>query len=117
MIQKDVLLAVCDAIVTKNLETLGKRIIREDRSRYAERRHRALDLHVVHTQWCLSPQSVDRALTDAWETVPFLLSAYGADDDLIQRITPILDTYTRELLNFRIPHTSENLARRFERDL
>ena len=116
-VSPETLLAACDALVTCQLETLGKRIMSADRSRYSARRDTGVATYEVHTLWTMSAQAVDKSLAGLWVTASAVLSRLGLTEAGVERVVASLDTYVRELVQFRLPHELENLARRLGRDL
>lgn len=109
------LLAVCDVLVFKTLETLGKKIVRDGRERY-----RALGTrpwHVAHTLWQVPPSMISRSLSRAWDVVPALLDTHGCCGVTSRQVTEMLDSYIHDLVLSGRPHSVRELAVRFERDL
>lgn len=109
------LLAVCDVLVFKTLETLGKKIVREGRERF-----RALGTrpwYEAHTIWQVSPAVVTRALSRAWDVVPALLDTHGCCGVTSVQVTAMLDSYLSEIVLGGRHHSITALAQRFERDL
>ena len=107
------LLAVCDELCVKTLETLGKYVVRAERSR-----HNALagrPFYLAHTIWPPDPHTVDRVLRDAWVVVPPLIDAHGACCDVTARqVVDVLDTYIKDLAITGTAHNLGELAYRFE---
>lgn len=109
------LLAVCDVLVLKALEHMGKWIVRAERSRY-----RALDgkpFHLAHTFWQPDDATVDKALKDAWLVVPAMLDTYGCCDVTSRQVTDMLDSYVHDLVITGTRHSIADLHYRFERYL
>src|SRR3546814_20069883 len=70
--ERSALLDVCDVLVLKALDSLGRKIIRQPRSRFKEFGGRPW--HVAHTQWRPDVKDVDRTLDSAWDVLPALLT-------------------------------------------
>lgn len=102
-------LAVCDVLVYKALEAMGKRLVRSDRSRY--RILGARPVHTAHMLWPPSDAEVDKALRGAWDVVPALIP----DPVRARRITLALDSYVHDLVITGTAHTRDELAYRLER--
>src|SRR3546814_19120160 len=69
--ERSALLDVCDVLVLKALDSLGRKIIRQPRSRFKEFGGRPW--HVAHTQWRPAVTDVDRTLDSTWDVLPSLL--------------------------------------------
>ena len=121
------LLAVCDVLVIKALENLGKKIVRyraaeeaaQDTSvRWAEGRSRNRLLgkrpwYVAHTIFRPSDEDVCRALKDAWDVVTPLWQTYGCCEVTPQQVTEMLDEYVHDLAITSTTHHIMELAYRF----
>jgi hypothetical protein len=110
--QTSTLLAVCDVLVLKALEAMGKYIVRAERSR-----HRTLDsrpYHVAHTVWQPTDAVVDKALKNAWDVVPALLDVHGCCDVTALQVTRMLDAYVHDLVITGTPHSIAELLYRFD---
>lgn len=90
----DPLAVACESIVVRALEVLGKRIVRQRRSRWVQLG--ATPWYEVHTLWSPKETDVNATLEHAWDLVPDLCIRWGHDDPvgLAQR----LDAYTRQLV-------------------
>lgn len=110
--QAPALLAVCDVLVVRALEAVGKHIVRADRHRYPAMRGRPW--HTAHTLWRPEPQRVDKGLQGAWDVVPAMLSAHGCCGVTARQITTMLDDYARDLLITGTQHDLSELRYRFE---
>lgn len=105
------LLAVCDVLVLKALETMGKWIVRIERSR-----HRALGtrpFYLAHTLWPPSDDIVTKALRGAWDVVPALMNGHGCCDVTSVQVTRMLDSYVHDLVITGTAHRLPELAYRF----
>lgn len=105
------LLAVCDVLCLKALETMGKWIVRADRSRY-----RALGtrpFYLAHTLWQPADETVTKALRGAWDVVPALMDGHGCCDVTSLQITRMLDGYVHDLVITGTQHCLPELAYRF----
>jgi len=108
------LLAVCDVLVLKALEALGKFIVRAERSRY--RTLGTKPWHVAHTLWQPTDTQVDKALRSAWDVVPAMVDTHGFGPSPV-KITTTLDDYVHDLAVTGTPHTLGELRYRFEAHL
>lgn len=120
--QSPALLAVCDVLVVRVLEAIGKLIIRWDRSR-RDTDHR---LHEVHTVWQpnaipvpgkdrpLFDPPVEKSLQEAWDVIPAMLDNHGCCGVNSAQVTGMLDAYVRDLLITGTPHNLADLHYRFE---
>lgn len=104
------LLAVCDVLVVKALESMGKWIVRMDRSRYRMNGGRPYVL--MHTVWQPDDTVVDKALRGAWDVVPALLSVHGCCGVTAGEVTTVLDDYVHDLVITGTPHTLPELGYR-----
>ena len=106
------LVAACDVLVLRALELLGKRIVRDDRSRYGRLNGRPW--HEAHCLWQPDLAMEDRALRGAWSMVPELLSRYPCGDVRPAELTAVLDRYVRELVRSHRAHDGFELAYRLD---
>lgn len=109
------LLAVCDVLVVRALEGLGKRIVRADRSRYRVLGTRPW--HEAHTIWRPDEQEVVKTLKGSWDVIPALLSNHGICGVTVREVTSLLDTYVRDLAITGTSHKIEELQWRLEEKL
>ena len=70
--ERSALLAVSDVLVYRSLEVVGKRIVRAERRRFKLLGTRPW--HEAHTLWLPDGNTVEKALSGAWDVVPALLS-------------------------------------------
>lgn len=105
------LLAVCDVLVLKALEAMGKWIVRADRSRFKVLGGRPF--HVAHTLWTTTDLTVDKALRGAWDVVPAMLDRHGYCEVTAEDVTSVLDAYVHDLVVTGSEHTLDDLAYRF----
>lgn len=110
--QSPALLAVCDVLVVRACESVGKRIVRADRSRFA--RLKGLPWHQAHTLWEPDTNMIDKALAGAWDVVPAILVAHGCCGVTTQQVITMLDAYVRDLLVTGNRHNLDDLRYRFE---
>jgi hypothetical protein len=113
--QASSLLAVCDVLVIKALETMGKWIVRAERSRY-----RALGTrpwYTAHTLWQPNDEVVDKALKGAWDVVPAMLDNHGCCDITPRQIEVMLDSYVHDLVITGTAHDIKELRYRFDNAL
>lgn len=106
------LVAVCDVLVVKSLEVIGKRIVREDRNRF--RTFNGRPWHLAHTVWGASESLVTRALARAWDVVPALLDTHGCCGVTSRQVTEMLDSYVHDLVMTGTAHAVTEMAYRFE---
>lgn len=112
--QSEVLVAVCNVLVTKALETVGKWIVRIERSRFKALDAANLRVHQAHTRWPVPDGIVDRALRGAWDVVPAMLDQHGCCGVESRAVVDMLDQYVHDLVITGTPHTLAELHYRFE---
>jgi hypothetical protein len=112
-IDRHVLLAVCDVLCVKALETMGKWILRVERRRYGEAQLTGLPLHQAHTRWPVTDDIVDKALRGAWDVIPAMLSEHGCCGVTAEQVTSMLDSYVHDLAITGTPHSIAELYYRF----
>lgn len=102
--ERSALLDVCDVLVIKALDALGRKIVRQPRSRFKEFGGRPW--HLAHTVWRPDPKDVDRTLDTAWDVLPALLSTRRAEalGVSVEVLTHCLDEYIRLLLERSLEH-------------
>lgn len=105
------LLAVCDVLVIKALEAMGKWIVRAERSRY--RKLAGHPYHEAHTMWQPTDEVVSKALRGAWDVVPAMLDTHGCCDVTVRQVTEMLDSYVHDIAITGTHHRIEELAYRF----
>lgn len=110
--QSSALLGVCDVLVIRALETVGKRIVRVDRSRF--NRKGTTPWHLCHTLWLPPGVMIDKALEGAWDVIPPLLDVHGCCGITSPQVTQVLDTYVRDLLITGTGHSITDLRYRLE---
>ncbi len=110
--QPPALLAVCDVLMVRALETVGKRIVRADRSRFNRLGNRPW--HEAHTMWQPDEHMVDKSLQGAWDVVPAMLDAHGCCGVTTRQVVDMLDRYVRDLLVTGRRHNLDDLRYRFE---
>lgn len=110
--QPPALLAICDVLVVKFLEALGKRLVRVERSRFNKLGNNPW--YVAHTIWQADQKMIEKLLPTAWDEVPALLTSYGCCNVTSIQVTTMLDEYVTDLLITRSPHNLEDLKYRFE---
>lgn len=110
--QAPALLAVCDVLVVRALEAVGKQIVRSVRSR-----HRILDtrpMYAAHTIWRPEEPMVVRGLKGAWDVIPALLDHHGCCGVTSRQVSEMVDAYVRDLLITGTHHNLSDLRYRFE---
>lgn len=108
-----VLLAVCDVLVFKALESMGKWIVRTDRARFKVLAGRSFT--IAHTIWQPDDAVVSKALKGAWDVVPAMLAAHGEPQpERIAALTRALDSYVHDLAITGTRHRLEELRYRLD---
>jgi len=110
------LFAVCDVLVVKAMETLGKWVVRVGgRQRFHELAGPPLTpLHLAHTLWAPSEAEVNKALRGAWDVVPAMLDNHGCCGVTSGQVTATLDSYVHDLAITGTAHSLSLLSYRFE---
>ena len=106
------LLAVCDVLTIKSLETIGKWIVRAERSRFRVLGTRPW--YVAHTLWQPEDAIVSKALRGAWDVVPAMVDEHGCCDVTSRQIVAMLDSYVHDLVVTGTAHTIGELQYRME---
>lgn len=101
------ILAMCDSLVLKALENVGKRLLRTDRSRYSRRGD--TPMHSIHVLWTPDPAMVCDALKGAWDVVPAVMGNQRWGDLTAAQMTGFLDRYTRNLAETGRSHNPDML--------
>ena len=109
--QASTLLAVCDVLVLKTLETIGKYILKEDRSRFSEAE--GIPRYLIHTEWPITDDVAAKLLKGAWVIVPLIVGTYGCAGVSADKITNMLDSYIHDLVITKTQHSKEELQYRF----
>lgn len=105
------ILVVCDVLVLKALEQMGKWIVRSDRSRYRTLNGRPY--YLAHTIWQPDEATVTKALRNAWDVVPPAIEPWCDLDPADVQTT--LDSYVHDLVITGTAHTRDELAYRLTR--
>lgn len=107
--ERSALVDVCDALVTQALASLGRKIVRQPRSRFKEFDGRPWQ--IAHTVWRPDPKDVDRTLDTAWDVLPALLSSRRADALGVsaEAVSACLNEYVRLLLERSLEHEAVSL--------
>lgn len=106
------LLAVCDVLVVRALELVGKQIVRAERSR-----HRILGTrpwHVAHTIWRPEGIMVERGLRGSWDVIPAMLDHHGCCGITSRQVQEMLDSYIQDLLAAGAAHNLTDLRYRMQ---
>lgn len=106
------LLAVCDVLVIKALEAMGKWIVRASRERFRVLGTRPW--YVAHTLWQPEEAIVSKALKGAWDVVPAMLDHHGCCGVTARQVTEMLDSYVHDLAITGTLHNMADLHYRFE---
>lgn len=102
----DTLLAVCDVLTVKALETVGKRLVRTDRSRFRVLGDRPF--YEAHTIWQPSDTEVARALKGAWGVAELLIERH-IDDYCENEVSAVLNEYVHDLCITGTSHSMDEL--------
>lgn len=103
------LVAVVDVLVVKALESVGKRIVRQDRARFNALKGRPF--HEAHVLWPTDIVTVGKATKGAWDVVPALLDNHGCPGVDSGRVVTLLDAYVSQLATHGSPHTLARLVK------
>lgn len=104
------LLVICDVLVFKALEMLGKRIVRADRSRY--RILGTTPFHCAHTVFRQSDDTATKGLRSAWDLLPLVMESHGIRGVTSAQVATLLTEYVRDLAITGTPHQTAGLAYR-----
>lgn len=104
------LVAACDVLVLRALELIGKRIVRVDRSRFGQMS--GLAFHEVHVRWQPDGDMLDRALTNAWDFVPQIVTTHARPVIGPREVALVLDRYVRDLIRSHRVHEIDDLRYR-----
>lgn len=115
MAKPSTMLAVCDVLIVKALEAMGKRIVRAERSRFS--RLGTKPWHLAHTMWTPDALMVEKGLVGSWDVIPALLDNHGCCGVTSRQVESMVDNYVRDLLVTGTPHNMTDLRYRFEKFL
>lgn len=122
--QAPALLAVCDVLVVRALESVGRRIVMtgpESRGRSARGSRMKLmngrPFMEAHTIWRPEMDMVDKGLLYSWDVIPAMLDSHGCCGVTSQQVTSMVDKYVRDLLVTGTAHNLTDLRYRFEKFL
>jgi hypothetical protein len=101
--------------VVRALENVGKRIVRQERSRFSQMN--GDPWHQAHTRWNLDPAQTSKALQGAWDIVPAMLDGHGCCGVTTKQVTDMLDGYVRGLVSYHQEHRLFKLRLLFESTL
>lgn len=101
------MLAVCDVLVLRALEMIGKRLSRAQRSRLSKMEQ--MPWHEAHTIFHADEATVDKVLVSAWEMLPSMLSVHGCAGFTPSHLASTLDEYVRDLASMGLSHSTDNL--------
>lgn len=110
--QAPALLAVCDVLVVRALELVGKQIVRAERPR-----HRILGTrpwHTAHTIWRPEPIMVERGLRGSWDVIPAMMDHHGCCGVTSRQVQMMLNQYVNDLLVTGTTHNLTDLRYRME---
>lgn len=109
-----VLVALCDGFVVKTLESVGKAIKREKRSRVAVMRGRTL--HTAHMIWPLDAAQAMKRVEGAFDALPARMATHKITADG-SRVTLVLSRYTQNLVMTGTAHDVTIMAARLRQGL
>lgn len=115
--QAPTLLAVCDVLVVKALEKVGKMLARNSGNRSRARVATSVPWHRVHTVIKPQPRDIDKGLYGAWDVIPAMLDTHGCCGVTSRQVERMVDSYVRDLLVTGTAHSFEELRYRFNRFL
>lgn len=115
--QSPALLAVCDVLVVKALEKVGKMLARNGGNRQRVQVARTTPWHQVHTIVQPTPKDIDKGLHGAWDVIPAMLDNHGCCGVTSRQVEAMVDSYVRDLLITGSVHRMSDLRYRFERFL
>ena len=115
--QPPALLAVCDVLVVKALEKVGKMLARNGGNRGRVRVATTTPFHLVHTVVQPTPRDIDKGLHGAWDVIPAMLANHGCCNVTARQVESMVDSYVRDLLITGQAHHLSELRYRFERFL
>lgn len=104
------ILGVADVLTYKALESMGKWIVRAERSRFRTLGTRPW--HEAHTIWQPDERTVFKALKNAWDVIPPLLEVHGCCEVTPRQMTTMLDEYVHDLSITGTPHRIDELMYR-----
>lgn len=105
------LIAVGDTLVIKALETMGKRLVRIERSRYQIIGD--APFHLAHTVWQVDDGEASKSLRGAWDVVPLLIERHCRGCGVeAAAVVEVLDDYVHDLVITGTPHHTEELGYR-----
>lgn len=110
--QAPALLAVCDVLVVRALEAVGKRMVRVERSRFSQMAGRPW--HEAHLLWRADESTIGKVLTGSWDVIPAMLDNHGCCGVTSGQVTRMVDQYVRDLLVTGTAHNLTDLRYRFE---
>lgn len=108
----DPLLSALDMLVLRALEILGNRIIRYERSRFAEVDRLGIEAFEAHTVWQPPWKVVAKVLETAWVALPVALHQHGCCGLSPQQARQILDRYVSDLVDAQEAHDLDELRYR-----
>lgn len=115
--QPPALLAVCDVLVVKALEKVGKMLARNGGNRRRTQVATNTPFHLMHTVIQPSPRDIDKGLFGAWDVIPAMLDHHGCCGVTSRQVEQMVDSYSRDLLVTGRSHNMDDLRYRFERFL
>lgn len=115
--QSPALLAVCDVLVVKALEKVGKMLARNGGNRQRVKVAATTPWHQIHTIVAPTPKDIDKGLHGAWDVIPAMLANHGCCGVTSRQVEMMMDSYVRDLLITGTAHKMPDLRYRFERFL
>lgn len=111
--QPSALLAVCDVLVVKALEQIGRKIVNGSRARQGPWRASGQSFSLAHTVWPADEGALRRGLEGAWDVVPAMLDLHGCCGVTAHSVVSMLDEYVRDLAVTGTRHDISELHYRF----
>ncbi len=111
------LLAVCDVLVVKALEKVGKMLARNGGNRNRVKVASSVPWYRMHTVIRPTAKDIDKGLHGAWDVIPAMLDTHGCCGVTSRQTEQMVDSYVRDLLVTGTAHSFSELQYRFERFL
>jgi len=105
-----VLVAASDMLVLRALELIGKRIVRDERSRFQTLQRSGRPFFEAYQIWTPAPTQIDAALATAWHNCDRVVAFYGYWDYTETHLRDVLDNYVRWLVKSGQPHNRHTLT-------
>lgn len=112
------LMAACDALVVSALTTLGKRLVRSNRSHYIELEDAGKHVSQAHLLWRADARTTAKALDNAWDDLPRLVKLHGPDDHEVDlgRLRQLLHKHTCRVVFYQLEHDFYDMLTTFREE-